>query len=625
MGGIVRNILRHIKNLSDPSESKRRLAAEALSKGDDRAIYPLIKALRDTNAGVQDAAMRSLIDIGGETTAYMVLPLLREDAFLRNTAMIILKEIGRKTIPLLRNLLKDKDDDVRKFAIDLIIDINYCDYLDDLVILLQNDKNTNVRSSAAKALGIFRHKKAIPQLINALKDDEWVCFSALEALSLIRDESTVEAIASMLDSNSETIRYSAIETLGKMGMRSAEKYLSEHFMKAGDLEKAATIKSLLMIGAVTDMPGGSDILLDIFINGEWQDRLIALKGLVALKESNAIPVILDIAGSLDPSIPDEMEILFEIKENLRGFDCAKPLLDVLTNKNIKYRAKTIAIEIIEKEGCKPAVPSLIKLFEENLRDVKRATIKALGEINEPDASMIIFDACSDEDSHVRKYAISAIGKIGDKSAIEHLFKLLDIEIYTDIKEEILKAILTIDQKVIFNRLNEFDSSLKDLIARNAEDIEILLTLSDDPNINVKLSAINSLGTVDDERATEKLIYFLKDEDAEVRKTALMSLGNKNCCIDEILPMLSDSDMWVKIYAVKALGNSLNPNMIDYIRPLLKSDEIPIVLAAIDAVSQIASHNNINILSILKPLLTHKVSAIKQRALEAGGVYEAFTR
>src|SRR4030066_1764432 len=126
-------LLKFIKNLSHYDPSKRRSAAEALSEGDERAVYPLIKALRDDNLGVQDAATHSLMAIKNEVTAYMMLPLLREDSYLRNTALIILREMDNFTIPLLIVLLNDKDDDVRKFAINLICDIQYCNYPDKLV------------------------------------------------------------------------------------------------------------------------------------------------------------------------------------------------------------------------------------------------------------------------------------------------------------------------------------------------------------------------------------------------------------------------------------------------------------------------------------------------------------
>ncbi len=615
---MVKNILKLIKNLSDPNDSKRRSAAEALSEADERAVYPLIKALRDDNAGVQDSAMRSLISIGGETTAYMVLPLLREDSFLRNTGMIILKEIGYETVPLLRHLFKDKDDDVRKFAIDLLIDINHCDYLDDLITLLQEDKNANVRASAAKALGVFMYEKAIPQLTEALKDDEWVSFSALEALSLIKDESTIESIASLLNSDSETLRYNAIETLGRMGFSSSEKYLLEHFSKAEGYEKTASLKSLLQIGVTPTTPEVKDILIDFYINSDWEDRLIALKGLVVLQESGTLPVILDVAGALDPSIPDEMDMLYSVKDALKGFDCTNALIDILNDPKARYRAKTIAIEIIEDQNCREAIPHLIKLAEINLRDVKRASIKTLKEIDGEDSSQLFLDALDDEDGHVRKHAVAAIGKIGDKTVVRTLLELLNRETYEDVKEEIVKAILTIDSEKVFSRLNEFTPAIKDLIAKYTTDIDILTKLSEDDDINVRLSALISFGSVEDERVNEKLISALKDDNAEIRKTALMALGEKSCCLDEIMPMLDDSDVWVKIYAIKAFGNSLDTSAIEPIVPMLNSSEIPVVLSAIDSISQIASYNGIDISNIIKPLLTHKVSAIRQRAEETTG-------
>ncbi|HAM50425.1 MAG TPA: hypothetical protein DCP92_06910, partial [Nitrospiraceae bacterium] len=213
----LKRLLRLTKELKHPDASKRRSAADALSGGDERAIYPLMRALKDENPGVQDAAMRSLISLGGEVTAYMVLPLLREDSFLRNTAIIILKEIGLPVVPLLRPLIKDKDHDVRKFALDLLCDIKHCDYPSEIAFVLESDPNPNVRASAAKAIGIVQFGEGVTQLIKALQDDEWVCFSALESLALLKDESSIEAVSSLLKSPSDALRIAAVETLGSIG------------------------------------------------------------------------------------------------------------------------------------------------------------------------------------------------------------------------------------------------------------------------------------------------------------------------------------------------------------------------------------------------------------------------
>lgn len=141
-----------VKKLAHPDASKRRAAVEALAEGDERAVYPLIKALKDGSYGVQDAAINSLIKIRKEVTAYMVLPLLREEAFLRNTALIILREMGAIAVPLLPILLEDKDDDIRKFALDIIHDIQYCNYPEKLLEMLTNDPNPN-KSCCRKNIG----------------------------------------------------------------------------------------------------------------------------------------------------------------------------------------------------------------------------------------------------------------------------------------------------------------------------------------------------------------------------------------------------------------------------------------------------------------------------------------
>ena len=147
---------RLVMELTHTKADKRRQAAEGLSEADQRAIYPLIRALRDPDAGVQDAAMRSLTGIGGEITAYMVMPLLREDSYLRNTAMIIIKEIGPASVPLLYPLMKDKDDDIRKFSIDLLTEIQF-DVDPDFILPLLKDPIAIVRASAAMAMGLLNY------------------------------------------------------------------------------------------------------------------------------------------------------------------------------------------------------------------------------------------------------------------------------------------------------------------------------------------------------------------------------------------------------------------------------------------------------------------------------------
>jgi HEAT repeat protein len=352
-----------INELVHPDAKQRRSAADALGGGDARAIYPLIKSLREENPGVQDAAMRSLIAIGGEVTAYMVIPLLREGPLLRNTTMVILKEIGPPAVPLLRLLFADKDDDIRKFAVDLIGDIKTCDYPAEIVKLLQIDPNANVRASAAKSLAILHYREAIPALIAALRDEEWVCFSALDALAHFGDESTLGPVRALLSSPSAALRYAAIEALGKFASPQARSILHDYLPKADDMEKNAVVKSLVQTGLSPSMHGVTDALLDMLKKGDWEDRLIAIRGLVDMGEKRAIPVIIDTAGLLDPSDPRDDERLAAAKQALMDFLSPDDFIEVLHNPSIKFRGMVIAIDILKELGCTEAVPHIIPLLK----------------------------------------------------------------------------------------------------------------------------------------------------------------------------------------------------------------------------------------------------------------------
>ncbi|MBI4698364.1 MAG: HEAT repeat domain-containing protein [Nitrospirae bacterium] len=457
---------RLIKALRHPDASKRRSAAETLSEGDERAVYPLISiALRDDNLGVQDAAMRALMTLGGEITAYMVLPLLRENPFLRNTALIILKNIGETAVPLLQPLLIDKDEDVRKFALDLICDIGHCDYLDKIAELLAHDPNANVRASAAKVIGVLQYKEGMPRLIDALKDEEWVCFSTLEALAELKEESSIGPIVGLLNTTSETIRFAAIEALGKIGHSGASPALVEHISKINGYEKIAAIKSLVQIGITPSITDISDALLDMLKAEEWEGKFVAIKGLSGLKDKSGLIPILDLAGSLDPSDPESEDRLMMIKGAVREFGCADSLIHILDNPSAKYRGKVIAIEVIGDLKCKEAVPNLIQHLQSELRDVRRASIKSLGEIDGEYAKPFILEAVGDHDSHVRKTAVEALGKIGDNSAFEPIIKLLRNEKYMDIIEKAVQALMSINSSLFLAQVKEFSDEVQKIAER----------------------------------------------------------------------------------------------------------------------------------------------------------------
>jgi HEAT repeat protein len=597
-----------IRDLAAPDPPARRIAAETLAAADERAIYPLIRSLRDENSGVQDAAMRSLIAIGGEVTAYMALPLLRESPFLRNTARIILRQIGPLSVPLLRPLLADKDDDIRTFAVDLIADIGSCDYPRDIARLLESDPNQNVRASAAKALGVLGYRDGLPALISALKDSEWVSFSALESIAGLGDDACLEPVMALLQSPSETARYAAIEALGKMGSGRSSNALIGLLPKSSEIEKAAIVKSLIQIGITPAMAEVADLLVDLYVKGDWDERLLALRGLAELRHEQAIPVILDSAGSLDPSAPESEDRLEAVKQALMLFGCASPLIAALSDPAVRFRAKTIAIEVIAELHCPEAVPALVRLLNGDLREVRRSAVQALAEIPGEEALEALRKCIDDRDGHVRSAALSALGRIGDKTSFDRLFRHLTVENYRDVLEETVKALLKINAERLFSSMETLSPPVKEMVGRYTGNVDILLALSGDREQAIRLAAVTGLGRVRDGRARKRLSEALGDRDPEIRKAAVIALGSLNPAVNDIKTALGDGDMWVRLYAVKALGESQDPGAAKAIIPLLSDKDVPVVLSAIDALVKLGKADA----ATLGVLRNHGDETVRQR-------------
>ena len=476
---------RILKNLTSGDVLKKRAAAEALARGDERAVYPLIQALRDPHPGVQDAALGALISIGGEVTAWMVLPLLREKASLRNMAMVILKEIGSSTLRHLPPLLRDKDGDIRKFAVELSADLGGHEFAGKIVELLKGDPNPNVRGAAAKALGDLRRREALPHLVAALKDMEWVRFAALKSLCSLGDEEAVAPIQALLDDSSFATRRFAIEALGAIGSPLAGKALLTFLKKAEGADRRAVLTSLLKIGIPLPDDGYPEDLLEIFLadDNEWEDRIIALRGLIGIAGRNALGAIFDKVGALDATNPTDEEILSAIKEIL--LDCGHPELlpDMLEDPTLRFRGKSILAELVGNLRLREAVGALVARLGDDARDVRRAAAYALGRIRDDEALEGLLGAIGDHDSYVRKAIVSALGALGKKEAFSPLMSLLQEEQHFDVIDEAVRALFAIDPEAMrqaSGSLGERARSAYDAFVRGDMGLGVTEECPDDP-------------------------------------------------------------------------------------------------------------------------------------------------
>ena len=201
-----------LDKLESDDETERRYAVEDLGElRNTRAIRALVKAMKDPVVGVREAAVDSLIAIGGQEVCKNVIPLLDSDeAALRNYAIEILKELGPDSIDDIKGLCKADSSDIRKFALDILADIGEISDVDafGIIVDMLDDSNVNVSAAAAEALGKIGDPAALPALLDHMDGPPWLQCNCINAMAQIGGQRAKEALKGIaVDRLSTEARY----------------------------------------------------------------------------------------------------------------------------------------------------------------------------------------------------------------------------------------------------------------------------------------------------------------------------------------------------------------------------------------------------------------------------------
>ncbi|MBI5212773.1 MAG: HEAT repeat domain-containing protein, partial [Nitrospirae bacterium] len=394
-------------------------------------------------------------------------------------------------------------------------------------------------------------------------------------------------------------RFSAIETLGKIGSARGKDALLKCLPLVSEDEKNEIIKSLIQIGVSPEMADISGHLIKMLKEGDWEEKEIALKGVVSLNCTAAVPVIVDIAGFLDPSVPGNDERISLLRDSIISIDAEDELLKLLKTAEIKYRGKSFAIEILGSTRSKKAVSLLIEDLNDVRRDLRRASAEALSEIGGQQSTGYLLDtSLKDVDAHVRRSAIEALGNIQTKDAFKPLMDLLEVEKYYDVIERIVNALIKIDAEAFLSDISKYRDNVREVIAKTVVDVNILLKLAGDHDKKIRLAAIYGLGRAATDDANSRLVGFLRDGDPDIRKAAVVALGEAHYCPQELFDALHDNDPWVRFYTIKAVAFSCEPEKaVNMISSMMNDEFIPVVMSAIDAIKEIGGREAYEALAV----------------------------
>ncbi len=591
----------------DDVEAIRDAAYTAADEQCEEAVELLAEQLKSRNLGVQEAADMALRRLGGSRTVQAILPLLRSDeAPVRNLSMDILREVGSQDFNALVALLHDDDADIRIFSSDILGATGNVLAVPALCEALLKDPEVNVRYQAAVSLGNMASKEAAACLNKAMNDEEWVQFAVIEALTKIRDESSVGALVKALDSSTDLVASMIVDALGVMGNIKAVGLLLNRLDSSSPPLRNKIVKAIIQILGGKSLSLLSqkqremlrEYLLAALHDDDEEIQDAAIQGLGVVGGEKAAAEIFSIVEDLDPvADQDRLEHIYEALSSI-GFNVSMQTII----RSGTWKQGMAALRSIERMQPDGATDLLMEVFWDKDKEMQQELSKALAVAAGEEARGFFMDILTrHEDGDVLKEAMAFLSeKLHAEDAGERMFELLDHP-FDDVKETALNACIALggpEMNERFKRLIGSDDPLNRMMAAYAlgqlgvhENMsELKLALEDEvPDIRkVALEAVGDICCML-EPDLSLVLSRLNDENREVRLAVVKILGR---CADDIdvlehlFQALEDEDDWVRIRAVEALGERKRKEALPRLVPLLESENKLLAMKVTEALGAV---------------------------------------
>ncbi|WP_017297909.1 HEAT repeat domain-containing protein [Nodosilinea nodulosa] len=453
-----------------------------------------------------------------------------------------------------------------------------------LLKALENS-DSDVRMSAAEALGQIGSEAAIPSLLKAIENsDSDVRWSVAEALGKIGSEAAIPSLLKALEDQDPNVRVSAAEALGKIGSEVAILGLLKALGEQNLYHQGVVAEALVKIDSKVVIP----------------DLLKALEN----QDSNVRGSAAEALGQIgsEAAIPGLLKALEDREFYVRG-SAAEALGKIGSEKAIPSLIKALkaqnfyAAEALGKIGSEKAIPSLIKTLENQYFDVRRRSAETLGKIGSEKAIPGLLKALEDREFDVRRSAAAALGKIGSEAAIPSLLKALKNS-DSDVRRRSADA------------LGEIGSEAA---------IPSLLKAIEDQVSSVRGRSATALGKIGSEAAIPSLLKALKNLDSDVRGRSADALGEigSEAAIPSLLKALEDQDFSVRWRSATALGKIGSEAAIPSLLKALEDQDFIVRMSAAEVFEEIGTPNCLTKLWQLhlqqpEDALKRAISAIQDR-------------
>jgi HEAT repeat protein len=536
-----------------------------------------------------------------------------ENAGKRNSATEALIRIGDSAIgPIVRRLGTETDVDVRLSLVNLLGDLRSPEGFRTLMQMLDPEHDINVASSIVSSLGKYRDASALPLLMRVLQTREDLW-----------------------------LKFHVVEALGEIGDRAALPAILPLYA-----EKSLRKPVLEAVGKIADI-GTVSFLLRI-IADEEKLNLTALRALVRIAEAPK------------PRIVEQAERTLIQNKFRESFPKTKiaPLVEHL-HTTPKRDVKSFILKFLGWSGDERALPVLMAFLEQPdtaevaaqglidfgpgampaildaLRNAEEDEIVALllrviNVVGGPEAIPSILPFLDHDNAMIRRLAIETLGEIADPGSIDYLLAKLDdadvasqqaavnsisalVTAFPEIKSEVLAKIRRLlGAASIPMKLNSL-SVFVNIQGEGYHDELLLASKDSDPTIRQK--AISLMGKFGEERFADQLVLSLADESTAVRLAAINAIVRlrPEKGLTPLISSLEDGDIWIRTAAAQALGEYRHADGLGPLMRHLEHDLPPVRIAAIEALGK---SENTGVRDVLFHALGEQDLEIRRAALLA---------
>jgi HEAT repeat protein len=463
------------------------------------------------------------------------------DFFERTTAIVTLGWLGdeRAVEPLIETL-KSLDSAMAgvNYALIEIWDERAVEPLIDYYKITKNN-------FGAKSLGKLKDKRAIPVLLNVLKNEQ-----------------------------NPSIRKYAVQALGQIGGAELVEPLIEA-LKTNSKIQASISNALGELGEVAVLPLLE--LLNTDDSNKDYDRVkaYAAHALGKLKDKRAVEPLIAILNT-------------ETDDNK-------------VRKNVAYALGSI--------GYPQAIEPLIKSFSTStFKETRSSIIQALGTLGGEQSLPIIVEAVYDKNHKVQRAAILALSILGNDLALSELLKIIENKQLTkNIRVDAISALYKFadNEHIVDSLLAIVTDETENISVRSAvmgkvskfkqknTSAVFMQIFRESESVPLRIAAMDYLGQLGATEAVEPLIEALQDPELwNSAAIALANLADKRA-VEPIFEAIQKFGMGVQ--EARVLGAFHDPRTVDILSVAAKSEDYSTNRYAVQALGEIADPKSIQVL------------------------------